>query len=104
MKKFLLSVALLVALLPVAARSPAKPPLRSGVYLNGSDFEQGKLALESDPKLESHKIKLNEFFDMPCIAVRHHGETHRYQKNEIFGVRDGVGTDYRPPVAPTTKC
>ena len=35
MKKLLLSV----ALLPVAAQSPAKPPLRSGVYLNGADFD-----------------------------------------------------------------
>ena len=95
MKKLLLSVALLVALLPVAAQSPAKPPLRSGVYLNGSDFEQGKMALESNPKLEAHKIKLNEFFNKPYITVLHHGETHRYQKKEIFGVRDGSGTDYR---------
>jgi len=67
MKKLLLSVALLVALLPVAAQSPAKLPLRSGVYLNGADFEQGKMALESDPKLEAHKIKLNEFFDKPEV-------------------------------------
>ena len=95
---------MLVALLPVAAQSPVKSPLRSGVYLNRSDFEQGKLDLESDPKLEAHKIKLNEFIDKPCITVRHHGETHRYQKNEIFGVRAGVGTDYRPLMTPTTKC
>ena len=95
MKKLLLSVALLAALLPAAAQSSAKPPLRSGVYLTGADFEQGKMALESDPKLEDHKIKLNEFFNKPYITVRHHGEEHRYQKNEIFGVRDGAGTDYR---------
>jgi len=95
MKKLLLSVALLAALLPVAAQSPTKPPLRSGVYLTGQDFLQGKMALESDPKLEDHKIKLNEFFNKSYITVRHHGEEHRYQKDEIFGVRDGSGTDYR---------
>ena len=96
MKKLLLSIiALLAALLPVAAQSPTTQPLRSGVYLTGQDFLQGKMALESDPKLEDHKIKLNEFFNKSYITVRHHGEEHRYQKNEIFGIRDGVGTDYR---------
>ncbi|MFD1470269.1 hypothetical protein ACFQ48_18730 [Hymenobacter caeli] len=95
MKKLLLSVALLAALLPVVAQSPAKPPLRSGVYLTGADFEQDKLTLESDPQREDHRIKLNEFFNKSYITVRHHGETHRYQKKEIFGVRDGAGTDYR---------
>jgi hypothetical protein len=95
MKKLLLSVALLVALLPGAAQSPAKQPVRSGVYLTGQDFLQGKMALESDPAVEAHKIKLNEFFNKPYITVLHHGETHRYLKNEIFGVRDGSGTDYR---------
>jgi hypothetical protein len=95
MKKLLLSVALLAALLPVAAQAPAKPPLRSGVYLTGEDFIHGKMALESNPTVEVHQIKLNEFFNKPYITVRHHGETHRYQKKEIFGVRDGSGTDYR---------
>ena len=95
MKAFLIIAALTAVFLPVAAQSPASERLRSGVYLTGADFEQGKLTLESNPKLEDHKIKLNEFFNKSYITVRHHGEEHRYQKKEIFGVRDGSGTDYR---------
>ena len=97
MKKLLAFVALLVGLLPVAAQpsSAAKPPVRSGVYLTGQDFVKGKLTLESNPAVEEHKIKLHEFFNKPYITVQHHGKEYKYQRKDIFGIRDGLGVDYR---------
>ncbi|MBC7569685.1 MAG: hypothetical protein H7319_08120 [Spirosoma sp.] len=71
------------------------PPTGSGVYLTVADYKQGKLALQVDCKTEKHRIRLHDFFGSASIDVIHNGEKHTFQKDNIYGIRDCDGKDYR---------
>lgn len=62
-----------------------------GVYMNASDFRNGKLAYTNDCSAKKHKIKLNDFLEKPYIEVNYHGEPRLLMKNEIFGYKDCDG-------------
>lgn len=59
------------------------------------DYKAKKLNLEVDAKLEKHKIKVNDFINKSEIVVKHKNKKYVYKKNEIYGIRDNKGLDYR---------
>ncbi|MHA4807880.1 hypothetical protein ACX0G9_07230 [Flavitalea flava] len=67
----------------------------SGIYKTAADFEKGKLYLAIDCRTESHKIKLNEFFDKDFITVKHEGGSYDLKKNEIYAYKLCDGKIYR---------
>ncbi|PZR37082.1 MAG: hypothetical protein DI538_12995 [Azospira oryzae] len=67
----------------------------SGIYMNGSDFSQGKLTYSIKRSEEKHKIKLNEFLNKDYITVIHDKKPHNLKKKEIFGYKDCNNTAYR---------
>lgn len=88
----------LVGLLPAGTPPTslaAGDPARSGVYLTGRDFLEGRLALASVSKTVRCKIRLNQLLNRPYITVVHNNDKYYYLKQNIFGVRTSGGTDYR---------
>ena len=67
----------------------------SGIYRNGDDFAKGKLSLAINCKTEKHKIKLNDFFSLPYIIVKHNDSSYKLYKKDIFGYKMCDGSVYR---------
>ena len=42
-----------------------------------------------------HWIRLHDFFGSASLDVIHNGERHTFQKDSIYGIRDGDGKDFR---------
>jgi adenine-specific DNA methylase len=68
---------------------------KSGVYMSFADYAAKKLNLEVDYTLEKHKIRINDFINKTEITVIHKEKKYTFKKNEIYGIRDGKGNDYR---------
>lgn len=66
-----------------------------GIYLNISDFKQGKLTIPTDKQHKGDKIKLKQFFISPdIISIEQDKETIFY-KDSIFAIRLNNGENYR---------
>lgn len=59
------------------------------------DFKTGNLALKVDCKMESHQIKLNDFFGKNHITIVHEGKDYKFDKKDIYGYQLCDGEIYR---------
>ena len=88
-----------IAVLGAAAAIPAQQTdgprqdaVRSGVFMSAADFRADRLVNEVTCGGQAqHKLELHDFLDKPYIHVTHEGQRIRYEKSQIFGVRDCDG-------------
>lgn len=66
-----------------------------GIYLNISDFKQGKLTRPTDKQHKGDKIKLKQFFNSPEIKFVEQGKETVFLKDSIFAIRLTKGENYR---------
>jgi hypothetical protein len=79
----------------VGASTQPATPKTSGVYLSGTDYDNGRLAFEGACGAKAHKLELHDVLNKPYIDVTHGTEKHRYAKSDLFGYRACNGRDYR---------
>ncbi|MGV3502517.1 MAG: hypothetical protein ACO1O1_02335 [Adhaeribacter sp.] len=79
----------------VVMKASQANPAGSGVYRSAADYKNGKLSLAVDCKTETHKIKLHTFRNKDYIDVIHQGKKHSMKKNEVYGLRDCEGINWR---------
>jgi hypothetical protein len=58
---------------------------KSGVFKTYADYSAGKMEYGIDCAKETHKIKLNDFWDKDFITVIHEGKTYDLKKAETWG-------------------
>jgi hypothetical protein len=68
---------------------------KSGLYLTGADFQQGRLAYEGDCGSKAHKLELHDVLHKSYIHVTHEGGRKRFEKTDLFGFRSCDARDYR---------
>lgn len=68
---------------------------QQGVYLNASDFRDGKLAYVIDCSAKKSNIKLNLLLDKAYITIAQDGQPIKLNKADIFGYKDCDGNTYR---------
>lgn len=66
-----------------------------GLYLNLSDFKNGKLTQPTDFKHKGDKIKLKQFFISPEIVSIEQDQETVFYKDSIFAIRLTNGENYR---------
>jgi hypothetical protein len=81
--------------LSASAASQIMPAKKSGLYLTGADFQQGRLAYEGDCGSKVHKLEVHDVLHKSYIHVTHDGEKKRFEKTDLFGFRTCDGHDYR---------
>lgn len=67
----------------------------SGVYLTVDDYKAGTLSYPINYRLEKQKIKDHLFLQASQVKVKHNGETHLLDKNNLYGYRNSRGQDFR---------
>lgn len=67
----------------------------SGIYTTVEDYRSGHLAYPINYVTDKQKIKDYLFLDATKVKVKHGGETHLLDKNNIYGYRNTKGVDYR---------
>lgn len=72
-----------------------KVPQTSGIYLNATDFQHGKLTLPVNCEAKHERIRMNDFLDRPHLTVIHEGKKYTFMKDSIFGLRTCEGHDFR---------
>lgn len=60
---------------------------KQGIYLTASDFKNNKLSFTSIVG-QKYKIRLNEFWNNPCVKIIIGDSTYKVKKDSIFGYRD----------------
>lgn len=92
MKKttLLLSATLLVCSFNAFAQQDS-----SGIYTTVDDYRNHKLTYPINYKLEKQKIKEHLFLQASQIKVKHNGQTHVLDKNNLYGFRNQRGHDFR---------
>lgn len=69
--------------------------VRSGIYMTYSDYLAKKLNLEVNFTKEKNKMRTHDFTKKTHFEVIHKGKKYSFQKNEIYGIRDSKGEDFR---------
>ena len=67
----------------------------SGIYLTANDFKAGKLSYAINYKTEKHKINDYIFLNSAQVNVKHHGNTYKLDKNNIYGYKSTKGEEFR---------
>lgn len=67
----------------------------SGIYTTVDDYKAGKLTYPINYKLEKQKIKDHLFLQTSQVKVKHGGQTHLLDKNNLYGYRNTRGHDFR---------
>lgn len=67
----------------------------SGIYATVDDYLNHKLTYPVNYKLEKQKIKEHLFLQASQIKVKHNGQTHVLDKNNLYGFRNQRGHDFR---------
>lgn len=67
----------------------------SGIYNSADDYKNRKLTYAINYKADRQKIKDYLLLDASQVKVKHGGETHMLDKNNIYGYRNTKGVDFR---------
>ncbi|HEY1114765.1 MAG TPA: hypothetical protein VGE66_14445 [Chitinophagaceae bacterium] len=67
----------------------------SGIYNTVDDYLNHKLTYPVNYKLEKQRIKEHLFLQASQIKVKHNGQTHVLDKNNLYGFRNSRGHDFR---------
>ena len=96
MKKFRLSVMIVITLTFGFILKSNAQKHSGGLYLTSGDYIQHKLSYTTDPaNPNGNKINTHDFLEGKIVTVLSNGQTQDFEKSKIFGYRDNANNDYR---------
>jgi hypothetical protein len=97
MKTKLLSLIILLifSLNYINAQGTDSFAVKSGIYMTFADFLANKFNLEVNFTKEKNRMRTHDFAKNHYFEVIHRGKKYHFLKNEVYGIRDNKGKDFR---------